>query len=235
MPRYLKTSDELFMELREQLEALRSSIRAFDSGYTWEAKRLATSVYTLVHTAPKGRTKSLLSQLKLRSKARWISSIAQPATGRKHLQFDVANTLVVIRTSGSDAKFAPKLDAYKDTYRYMPFDDWYEERIFCGFDTNASVSRKNLIHYLRSQDGGAHVDASITSEGYLNWKMIGHPTVRYERNEHGGTDVYGAIVDIYTGQVIEDIKSGKPIPGAVSSAMRQVAWELNDYADRLEL
>lgn len=36
-------------ELSEQLSALRASCPGYDAGHQWEAKRIATALYTLLH------------------------------------------------------------------------------------------------------------------------------------------------------------------------------------------
>lgn len=229
MPRYKKTQSDLIRELSEQVAALRASSKGYEEGHLWEAKRLATTSYILVHDSIQGRSKSLLTQLGLRASLRIKSSISDPSEfDTKRMSWDIRRGLIVIRSSSGSVSFAPKLEPREEVYRSLSFGEWYEEVIFKGL-YSTSVSRKNLIHYLRSQDGGAHVDSHLDNQSYVQWKMLGDPAVRFERDSDG-VKIYGPMLDLRTGETVvlpQEEEIGEPIPNSVPAAMRQVAWELD--------
>jgi hypothetical protein len=68
-----RTRAELVSALNEQLGAIKASSAAFDAGVTWEATRLATAAYVILHDG-KRRTVSLLTQLGVKEKIPFISS-----------------------------------------------------------------------------------------------------------------------------------------------------------------
>lgn len=231
MPRYCKTRDELLTELMEQMSALRASAQSYDGGHLWEAKRLASAAYILVHDSPRGRARSLLSQLGLRSSLECISSISAPVAERSHSGWDSSHGLLFVTLHNREARFTPKLGKGAESYRNIPFLSWYDEVIFYGL-RNASVSRKNLIHYLRSQDGGAHVDPTLDDPHYHDWKAYGDPGLSFEQSGDG-LMLYGPTFNVETGETIYDPNPGLPVRGSVFAAMRQIAWELESSISRL--
>jgi hypothetical protein len=63
---------ELVQLLNEHRQALAASCEAYDGGHEWEAARLATTTFTLVHD--RGAIRSLLTQLGLKASLRFVSS-----------------------------------------------------------------------------------------------------------------------------------------------------------------
>jgi len=58
---YIQSQEELQQHLRDTIQALELSSRAFDEGFEGEAKRLAAAIRVLVHDTDS--SKSLLGQL----------------------------------------------------------------------------------------------------------------------------------------------------------------------------
>jgi hypothetical protein len=73
-PRVHRGKDELHTALAEQGMFLQTSSRLYDEGQPWEAKRLATTIRTLVH---KGNGQPLLKQLGVRDKLSYASAAVQ--------------------------------------------------------------------------------------------------------------------------------------------------------------
>src|SRR5690242_16367400 len=100
----VRTADDLKAALREQLESLRISGAAYDEGTISEAKRLAGTVYVIVHDGT-GRTVSVLTQLGARERMRFLCS-APPVNEHNLLpQMNLVMTVV-----GPETRYLPLLD-----------------------------------------------------------------------------------------------------------------------------
>jgi hypothetical protein len=199
MARYVRTKTDLQAALAEQRLALRSSASAYDQGHLWEAKRLATVAYTLLHDGT-GRTKSLLTQMGLRGRLRFIS------TAREIEWMAPAIALVLIKTDHEGTACVPYCEAglVPDRSVWLQFQSWWDLPIYKTV-SGLVLCRKNLIFALRAQDGGAHFDGELPDNAY-------HPfaTVNDERFKTGPTG------------------SQIPIPNAHLASMRQIGWEIEE-------
>lgn len=187
--------------LNEQLGAIKASSAAFDAGETWEAKRLATAAYVILHDG-KGRTVSLLTQLGVKEKISLISS-SVPANPNNLV---AEMPLVAVAVKGSDADYLPlcSIGGGPIQPRLMSFSEWWEEPVFTD-NQRMTLSRKTLVITLRDQEGGAHFDDEI--------KDVIYRAVAY--NNAAGW---------LCGRPGEP---GKPIdPGPHFATMRQIAWEI---------
>src|SRR5262245_34753110 len=103
-----RARSELIILIEEQRQALAASCQNFDRGNEWEAARLATCVFTLVHDG--GPITSLLTQLGLRAPLRFVS------TGRiKNERGLVASTpplLQINLSSETGVKFRPRFGGF---------------------------------------------------------------------------------------------------------------------------
>jgi hypothetical protein len=207
------------------MRTFRKKASHYDNGDTAWAKDLATAASILVDDSRGGRTVSLLTQLDIRSKISWVSSISEPMLNPRNLGWKAKNGLIKVRAIGKEATYAPKLEPVNEVYRKLDFNSWYDERIFIGIHLSSDITRQNLIHYLRSQDGGAHVDGKLTNKDYHDWKFFGYPALSYGVDSSNGLNIYGPLIDIRTGQAVPD-QQFTPIPNSVRAAMRQVAWEI---------
>lgn len=149
-----------------------------------------------------------------------------PAKSGPKLGFNSRASLVRVRMGGGQAYFTPKLQPPEgEPYSLISFGKWWEEVIFVN--DLGGFNRRNLVHFFRSQDGGAHVDEELT-EGYRLWKQAGDPNLRYEA-DGGSVRVLGPIIELATGKVVRDKKTaGEYIPYAAHAAMCQIGWEVNE-------
>lgn len=215
MPKFEKSRDELQEELIGQIKALRSSAEGYDRGDIWEAKRLASSLYILLHDET-GRTKSLLGMLGLK-KSKFLSSmhVSKTPFGGTLVMGD-ATPLLMIQISNEGGQYIPVLgDSPRSSQdRWISFNEWYEECIFNEI-SKITLSRKNMIFTARTQDGGGHVDSHITDPQYREFTISGDPFVRIINN--------GTQMGMGMGMGIE----GKPLKGGVWAIIRQLTWEVD--------
>jgi hypothetical protein len=154
---------ELVALLAEQRAALAASCESFDKGNSWEAPRLATAVFNLVHDG--GSIKSLLTQLGLRASLRFISS------GRFEKAPNLISSsppLVLMHIGQNGAKFLPKLSELHGRQKIVQFETWWSKETIFG-NTSLSLTRRNLVFSLRHQDGGSHIGA-LTDTAYMSLK-----------------------------------------------------------------
>ncbi|MFZ3005846.1 MAG: hypothetical protein WA047_06695 [Phenylobacterium sp.] len=206
---HIKSQIELETELRDQLHFLRSSAALYDQGQVREAKRLATYIYILVHDGT-GRTKSLLGQLGILPKLPMTSSMrAQPREGIEDSFVPFGPPLTFARMSADKPTvFVPICkggDPPPPWSRSMRFSAWWEEPV--THTGKRPLTRRGLIFVVRSQEGGAHVDGTVTNAAYR--ELIDDPLPERVVHSRGGRAV-------------------TPESGNWAS-VRQIAWEL-DYA-----
>lgn len=215
MTSFVRSHSDLLQEIREQAEALRSSASAYDSGKLWEAKRLATTVYILVHDGGRNN-KSLLGKLG------WKNSF--PSTANKSTPLPLAVIEIDVKPQGRGMSFIPHLDSGVQCIVDIPFSRWYEEVVFCT--GKLKLSRKNLIFTFRSQFGGAHVDSEITDEAF-GWLLRDSPF----RISTGPSVYRDSNNNILSPKDIEGLPAlaeiDGPVPNGNFASMRQIAWEID--------
>jgi hypothetical protein len=159
---WVKTRAELIEHFNSQRQALIASSAGYDAGHYWEASRLATAVYQLVHDGGRN-SRSILTQLGLRASLRFLS------TGEASLLNMIRDTpLIAQRISGDGtAQSIPLLDGGPPgEFTSLQFPTWWERSIIFQ-DGNHKLTRKKLVFSLRNQDGGSHTDPSLTDEAYV--------------------------------------------------------------------
>ena len=197
-----RTPQELEDALAEQVSALASSCKAFDAGDQWEAKRLATTLYTLLHDGGRN-SRSLLGQIG-RKEILYTSSCC--GVNDSNLQADEPLTLMWLSSVGAvhlpiKAEIAEVVGGYKQ----LKFGKWWDEAVFKDM-SKRRLSRKNLIFSLRSQEGGSHFDHKVRDAVYKGYK---------EGQGSGWT--------FSDGKGAETFVAGGPL-----ATMRQIAWEVAD-------
>lgn len=194
-----QTQSDLFSNLDEQLSMLRGSCDHNDAGQTYEAKRLATVVDTLVHDRSK-RTVSLLTRLGIKSQIKFISK----STGWSDTSLTTQMPLVSLKRSAGGARYAPLLDGFPQDVSHRPFTTWWEEPVLRD-KMRRLITRKNLVCSLRDQDGGSHIDGVLDNEAYVSVSR-----------KNGASWFFGKDGDAW------------PIePGPHLATMRQIAWEVD--------
>jgi hypothetical protein len=195
-----RTRKEIIEALDIQRLAIEVSCKSYDEGNQWEALRLATAVYLVVHDRG-ANDRSLLTQLDAKSSMMFLAS-APPADENNMLRVSLAGIRLNI---GADpiAQYVPKLGLTPETHRRVPFKEWWEDELIFRF-REFSLNRRKLVFTLRSQEGGAHFDIVQQNPNYE------------ELARHGrGTPM-----------VLGDENAAMPILKAELASMRQIAWEL---------
>lgn len=196
---HTRTREEIEKALEIQCRALRSSSAAYDSGEWWEALRLATAVYVIVHDAG-SKYQSILKQLGVRGSLKFLSTAFQYSPHNVLRE----THLVVTRIYGDgSAEYRPKLDNRSESERLLQFYDWWESELIFR-DGGFRLTRKKLVFSLRSQEGGAHFDPEIRDPNYIRFKQA----------------------QLTTPFVVANGAPPVPILGAELASMRQIAWEL---------
>lgn len=228
--KYERSRDEVVMEFREQIEALEASAANYDAGKLWEAKRMATAVWLLVHDG--GRQHSVLKQLGVRTRTPFVSS-AKPFSGLNEdggtfwSGFDYNLCGMRLQTTseepGADIQWFPACQGTSPpATKEVRFLDWWEEepiyrnllRPEQGQNSPVSyVKRKNLVAHLRNKEGGAHYDPELSDADYM--KMRG--------SDHNGV-------------VFTSDGGAKPVPvkNGHLATMRQIAWEVLKTCEKVD-
>lgn len=158
--RVKRPKGELKKELSEQLQLLRHSCRAFDSGLEAIGKHISLSLRVLLHQH--GQSRSLLDQLGLRT-GRFFDS-AGPLNP-KNLMTEC--NLVLIQVSNSGGRYMPivAVGGGPIPMRPIPFVNWWNDPVLKDNQCR-KFCRKDLILHVADTDGGAHVDPEL-EEAYM--------------------------------------------------------------------
>ncbi len=169
-----QTEDELKDQLKDQIDFLIKSSKAYDEGFTSEAKRLATGIRVLLHD-----TQNLTSLLTLLKK----NDILFYDTSLDYNQNSLLLTpgLIMLKMGPNGGEYVPPLGNGPPT-RYqkgkIPFTQWWNKIVLVD-DKGNKLTRKDLVLTVCDKDGGAHVDPKL-DEAYfalsrfnsLGWKYI---------------------------------------------------------------
>ena len=153
---------ELVEHLKDQRAALAASCAGFDSGNQWEAARLATTVFTLLHDG--GSIVSILTQLGLRASLRFVST-AHPMNPGNALP---ETPLIALRLSDKGATYVPAFGNAPFPSTRSQFPTWWVKELIYR-DGGFELTRRRLVFALRHQDGGGHV-GELTDEAYIRFK-----------------------------------------------------------------
>lgn len=168
--RVQRPKDELKRELVEQLQLLRHSCRAFDSGLEAVAKHISLSLRVLLHHH--GQSRALLDQLGLRG-PRYLTS-APPLNPRNIL---TECNLVLMQVGTTGAHYLPLVAAGAPPVplQPIPFVDWWNNPVLKD-NRGRTFCRRELVLNVADTDGGAHVDPeleeaymAISRENSLGW------------------------------------------------------------------
>ncbi len=166
MSKWSRPRAELVEQLKIQRRALASSGDRYDIGEKWEALRLATAVYNLVHDGGR-RSQSILTQLGVRAQLRFVS------TSRENVRNLLPEMpLVIIKLGTEGVEYLPaKAEGSRPTYNSQFPNWWTSEIVYRSGDIR--VSRRQLIFALRNKDGGSHFDPELDNDGYLEMSRVG--------------------------------------------------------------
>ena len=158
-----RTTAELESFLNEQIGFLRLSADAYDDGVHAEAKRLASTLRTLLHQT--GMSKALLGQLGMLNTLQFFSSAS--ATHSDNLLPELG----LIGISSGSGNYQALLDDVPPPAqnRRLSFVDWWNEVVFRHGVKNADVmTRKRLVLSAANKEGGSHVDEAEPEYEQLN-------------------------------------------------------------------
>jgi hypothetical protein len=218
-----QTPEELSEHLAQQIGFLRRSAAAYDSGELEEAKRLATTVSTLVNTSRTAT--SLLTQMGVRDSMEFLS-FAEP------LQFRFPKLCLVLTRVSSDtgASFYPICNSPFAKYspsQWVGFERWWAGEpiyeVHLGDGSAGTLNRLDLVRYLRCQDGGSHIDMDLSNEAYVRLSRIAE-TGLFAFSDGQAAGAFGT-----------SFEGSQPILGGHLAAMRHVAWELEQSLIRAGL
>jgi hypothetical protein len=153
-------------QLRRHIGFLESSSRAFDTGHTEEALRMAVSLRVLFHDTSKST--SLLTHLGIKDTSKVLSTF-KPIKQEPGLL--VASVPFWLNWTGE--RQAPLGDS--DCKECMPVSQWWTQLVMTG---NSDLARKDIILAAANQDGGAHVDANPGKEAQELIRGVGTHTIR---------------------------------------------------------
>ena len=200
---YVKTQAELWQELLEQFDALQTHGASYDAGKVWQAKTLASTIYTLLKDGgqPNSWVKPLLETLKLRTTIQYLDT-------RKPMMFQENSTcmapLTWVEFTQNEARYVPlcRLSTSSLWHRTVSFRKWWDGDVL-QTSRGKRISRARLVDRVRSSDGGGHSDPDIRHEDYQDARSDFEPRQRW-------------------------VKDGisAPIPNVHLATVRQIAWEL---------
>jgi SEC-C motif len=153
------TPEVLRRHFDEQLDFLRASGARFDAGEEHEAKRLGTTIRTVVCDMPT----SLLSHLGVKNELGFVDHALPdpPPPPVVVLGFGLCR----VHMSADGVRYVPAMTPYDPQRQHPPvsFDDWWQHPILFDLE-GRSYSRRELIRSLVDQDGGAHIDKTLNDK-----------------------------------------------------------------------
>lgn len=225
-----RTTAELNELLATQLGHLERSLAAFNSGIWAEAERLANTSYILLADG-RSRTKPLLGQLDIRDKIRFVSM-------RNRAVVYVGVPLCTVENVDGSHRYMPLFASDYERAKkinWLNFQDWWEEPVYTD-GLGSKLSRKLVVKTLRDQDGGAHLDATVTEPSYAEMKSLGFNRIQIVNGKPGITVFASECV--VTDEMREQMKGppfrNPPIPGAHWATMAHIAWEISQSLSRPE-
>ena len=186
-PKYRLTRDDFVAHLKDQLEFLERSGRAYDEGAEGEAKRMAAVLRVLLHDTR--NSTSLLTHLGAKEQLSYVDT-AMPIN--PHNLAATPGLVLMEFGPGTEGRYVPPLgDLHPDRIKpNKPFKPWWEDPVTQDARGNL-FSRKDYVLTASNQEGGAHVDhsldmayAELTKNSALGWMVHGgnEPEKPFERN-----------------------------------------------------
>jgi hypothetical protein len=203
---YVKSREDLVQHFNETKSALLASCQSFDNGNRWEAGRIATATYALLHDGGRN-SRSVLTQLGLRGSLRFPSRVNIRAG---NLLADTPLVFYRVTGDGSHACLPILGERVGDDPQMLQFSRWWDQVILADGPT-FQLTRKGMVFSLRNQDGGAHVDPELKDAAYVRFARINPSTPR----------------------MISSSAGQQPFTGIAEASMRHVAWELLKSLDGL--
>ena len=162
--RIKRNSEDLKQELKNQIELMKLSSEAYDSGTEAAAKLLSLNIRVLLHHH--GSSISLLQQLRLREKIKYLDT-------SKHI-YDVMlssySGLTNMQKDSHEApwKYVPLYDFMRKELKVpekISFPKWWNQVVIID-NEDRNFNRREIILNVANTDGGAHVDPAL-EEAYM--------------------------------------------------------------------
>lgn len=210
--KYQKPREEIEAALHRQLSNMRRSLESFDRGAIEEAERVASSIYIICQDSGRNQ-KSLLGQLGLRDRMKIPETISVSVSKERGVvRCDPPLVGLNMDEDGRLSYVAPIATEMFDRMDKVAFSRWWEQKVYSSRKPGLSLSRKNLVFGLRTQDGGGHVDETLRDEAYYRFSRLGD---HMQWNPERTLGVYAAT------------NNGEPLPNGHWMTMRQMGWELD--------
>ncbi|MGB8220292.1 MAG: hypothetical protein WCE46_07930 [Methanoregula sp.] len=183
----IQSEGELKTHLKEQIDFLQRSAKAYDEGYTSEAKRIAMVLRILLHDT--SSSTSLMTLLN-KKKIKFYNTASTYCAGNL-ATMRLINIGMGVKDGKPFASYHAPLDNRPPTVnvnRKSDFDQWWNETVIIDLCKN-EFSRKNLVLNVCNKDGGAHIDpelnqayADLTRFNSLGWEF-GNPDRKFSLTE----------------------------------------------------
>jgi hypothetical protein len=152
--------DRFKEHLAAHLRFIERSNHWFDAGDDAEAQRIATSVRVICHQT--GSSTSLLTHLSASGISILSTACSPVGPGTLTAPSNLASLVIRVADDGATFKSTAPLDN-APMKRFIPFTDWWETEVVC-LTAGVRMTRKSLVLAVANQDGGAHVDATLTPD-----------------------------------------------------------------------
>jgi hypothetical protein len=176
--RVRRPKEEIEKELKDQIDLMKISCKAYDEGLKAAAKHLALNLRILLHHHRNSNT--LLYQLGLLS-IQFFDS-AGPVNPNNLLS---TCNLIVTRLGSDGAEYMAAVQAGGGPFpgRWLRFQDWWENIVILD-NKQQRFNRKELVLHVADTDGGAHVDPEL-DKAY--WELSRLNSLGWVFNNGGGT------------------------------------------------
>jgi hypothetical protein len=148
----VRPKEMVLAKLKEQMEFLRTSLRAFYTGDFAESVRIATSIRVLVHET--GMSKPLLKQ----AKPNGLELPILEHVGERPGEEQIFGFAVSVRMGPT---IAPAVDLGSSHHTLSSVGAWWNRMVFTfqsRIGTELIYRRKQVVLILSDKEGGAHVD-----------------------------------------------------------------------------
>jgi len=148
----VRPKENVLAKLREQMEFLRTSLRAFYAGDFAESVRIATVIRVLVHES--GMSKPLLKQ----AKPNGLELPILEHAGDWSSQEAIFSFAVSVRLGST---IAPAVDLGSSHHTLSSVGAWWNRTVFTfqsRVGTQLFYRRKQVVLILSNKEGGAHLD-----------------------------------------------------------------------------
>lgn len=154
----LDTVNRFEQKLKQQIDFLQNSCRAFDNGNWNEAMRIATSVRIILHDTP--NSTSILKHLNAKN-INLFTTYWKPPDGENGYAFMHVFNMGVIDMGKGKFGYGPNLeDFHPDKSRVLPVEEWWNQVVWV-ISPKSRLTRKRLVLSAANQDGGTHVDSQL--------------------------------------------------------------------------